>query len=149
SLLHLAGELDTTIGGPPAPAKDETSRRRSLYFVHSHNEHNMFLSTFDDASVLECYRRAESVVPQQALALENSQLALTAAEKIARRVEVASDAAFVRAAFEAVLGSTPTAAEQAECEKALKELRDLAGARRARETLVHALLNHNDFVTIR
>ena len=155
SLLALAGELDQRMGGPPVPANAETPRR-SLYFFHSHNEQNTFLEIFDDASVLECYRRAESVVPQQALALQNSRLALAAAEKIARRVEGGSDAAFVRAAFEALLGSTPTAEEQSECEKALKELRDLAAqesrpdaAGHARETLVHALLNHNDFVTIR
>ena len=50
--------------------------------MHSHNEHNKFLSAFDDANVLECYRRAESIVPQQALALENSKLALSAGDKI-------------------------------------------------------------------
>ncbi len=64
----------------------EQSRRRSLYFVHSHNDHQPFLSMFDDASVLDCYRRAESIVPQQALALENSSLAIEMAERIARRL---------------------------------------------------------------
>jgi hypothetical protein len=160
SLLHLSGELDRRLGGPPVPVKDESSRRRGLYFVHSHNDQQRFLSMFDDASVLECYRRAESVVPQQALALENSRLALAAAEKIARGLAAGpgatTAAAFARAAFEAVLGSSPTAQEQAECEAALKELRDLAirekrsdPAARARTTFVHALLNHNDFVTVR
>jgi hypothetical protein len=88
--------------------------------------------------------------------LSNSRLALAAAQKIAQRVNGDSDAAFVRAAFETVLGSTPTTEELSECEKALKDLRDLAtrekrpdATGRARETLVHALLNHNDFVTIR
>ena len=156
SLLHLCGELDATIGGPTIPANDETSRRRSLYFFHSHNDYNKFLSVFDDANVLECYRRAESIVPQQALALENSKLALVAAEKIARRMTSLTDAEFVRAAFETVLGSSPTAEEQTECEKALKELTEIAtrekkpdGTVRARANLVHALLNHNDFVTVR
>src|SRR5262245_4141550 len=64
SLLHLGGELDTTMGGPSIPVTDESSRRRGLYYVHSHNEHQKFLSIFDDANVLECYRRAESIVPQ-------------------------------------------------------------------------------------
>src|SRR5262249_48916951 len=107
SLLYLAGDLDLTLGGLAVPAADETSRRRSLYFFHSHNEYNRFLSVFDDANVLECYRRAESIVPQQALALENSQLALVSAEKIARRLTdrlgKTTDAEFVRAAFEVVL----------------------------------------------
>jgi hypothetical protein len=156
SLLALAGELDLTMGGPPLPVTDETTRRRSLYIVHSHNDHHMFLSTFDAASVLECYRRAESIVPQQALTLENSKLAMAAAAKIAARLRQPNDAEFIKAAFELLLGSSPTTEEQAECARALKELQEIAaqdkkpdGALRARVNLVHALLNHNDFVTIR
>ncbi len=156
SLLYLSGDLDLTLGGPTIPAASE-SRRRSLYFFHSHNEHQKFLSMFDDASVLECYRRAESIVPQQALALSNSKLAFSAAEKIAARLnDIASDKDFIRAAFETILAAPPTAAELAECEQALKELTELATqakatnpAQRARVNLVHALVNHNDFVTIR
>ena len=64
---------------------------------------------FDDAPVLECYRRAQSIVPQQALALQNSRQALDAAEKISGRLgEASSDAVFVRSAFELILASTPT-----------------------------------------
>src|SRR5205814_1822957 len=58
-LLHLSGELDSTMGGPPLDLAREDARRRSVYFVHSHNDHHKFLSMFDGASVLECYRRAE------------------------------------------------------------------------------------------
>ena len=72
SLLALADELDTTMGGPPVnPVGEEHSRRRSLYFVHSHNDHHRFLEIFDDAGVQECYRREQSIVPQQVLALAN------------------------------------------------------------------------------
>jgi hypothetical protein len=161
SLLHLAGELDLTLGGPSLdPVKDAASRRRSLYFVHSHNDHHKFLAMFDDASVLECYRRAESIVPQQALALANSQFALGQAEKINARLltqpGVASDAEFVRAAFETILAARPSAAEQAACEEALTQLTRLLqeqkapdAVRRARLSVVQALVNHNDFVTIR
>jgi hypothetical protein len=158
SLLHLAGDLDLTTGGPSIPV-NAASTRRSLYFVHSHNDHQRFLSIFDDAPVLECYRRAESIVPQQALALQNSRLALTSAEKITARLNgpaLASDAEFVRAAFGLILGDTPTAKEQSESVEALRELHALAVREkrpdpqgRARTTLVSALLNHNDFVTVR
>jgi hypothetical protein len=161
SLLYLAGELDTAMGGPSIdPAREELSRRRSLYFVHSHNDHHKFLSTFDDASVLECYRRTESIVPQQALALSNSKFALTMAAKINAhlhdRLGNVPDAVFVRAAFEMILAGAPTAAEQRECEQALAQLTELLkqqqqpdAVRRARGDLIQALLNHNDFITIR
>jgi hypothetical protein len=158
SLLHLAGDLDLTQGGPSIPANNEASRRRSLYFVHSHNEHNKFLSIFDDANVLECYRRAESILPQQALALSNSRLVLTLGGKINMRlhqqVGEVSDAVFVKAAFETILAAVPTSEEQKACETALTEwatlLKGQADARtRARSNLIQALLNHNDFITIR
>ncbi len=160
SLLHLAGELDPTRGGPSIPVADETSRRRSLYFVHSHNEHQMFLSTFNDASVLDCYRRAESIVPQQALALENSALAAEMSQKIAQRIAAAgpdaSDREFLRAAFLTVLSAEPSEAELSLAADGLARL--TAAARKngrpqpeaaARIGLIHALVNHNDFVTIR
>jgi hypothetical protein len=161
SLLHLAGELDPTLGGPTLdPVKDERSRRRSLYFFHSHNDHHKFLAMFDDANVLECYRRAESILPQHALALSNSKFSLDMASRINvglnEKLGDVPDALFVRAAFETVLAGTPTAEEQKACEQALTELTDLLirqqqpdAGRRARANLIHALLNHNDFITIR
>jgi mono/diheme cytochrome c family protein len=160
SLLHLAGELDLTLGGPSIPVADEASRRRSLYFVHSHNEHQKFLSMFNDASVLDCYRRAESIVPAQALTLENSPLATAMAEKIAQRIAAANPGAtdrdFLRAAFLTVLSVEPSEAELALAGDGLTRL--TAAARQkgrpqpevsARTSLIHALVNHNDFVTVR
>lgn len=159
SLLHLAGDLDLTRGGPSIPVAAE-SRRRSLYFFHSHNEHQKFLSIFDDANVLECYRRADSIVPQQALALENSPLASTMADKIAQRILAAnpsqSDPEFARSAFLAVLSVEPSAAEQSLVLESLGQLKEAAKRKNrpnpdafARTGLIHVLLNHNDFVTIR
>ncbi|MDQ3624964.1 MAG: PSD1 and planctomycete cytochrome C domain-containing protein, partial [Verrucomicrobiota bacterium] len=86
AVLHLAGELDLTMGGPPVPAKDEDSRRRTLYFTRSLQEQHRFLAIFDAPDVLECYRRLDSVVPQQALAMANSKLTLGMAPKIAERL---------------------------------------------------------------
>jgi hypothetical protein len=158
SLLWLGGMLDAKMDGPPVPAADEGSRRRSLYYVHSHNDNQRFLALFDDAPVRECYRRSESIVPQQALALANSKLTLEAAGRINDRLHaqlgVVSDRAFVRAAFELLLTATPTAEELTECEGALREwaglLKDRPDAgRRARGNLIHALVNHNDFITVR
>jgi hypothetical protein len=141
-------------------AQQDASRRRAMYFFHSHNEHNKLLDVFDNANVLECYRRTESIVPQQALALWNSKLALTSAGKtndaLHARLKDADDARFVTAAFEAVLGTTPTPDELATCletltelRAALKDMKDAEQTKRARLQVVQALINHNDFVTVR
>lgn len=160
-LLHLAGELDLTRGGPPVPiAQQDTSHRRAMYFFHSHNEYNKLLGVFDDANVLECYRRSESIVPVQALALWNSKLALEMAGKINDRLHArlgdAGDEAFVSAAFETVLGTLPTKDESAAClealadlRAALKDMKEPDRTKRARLQVVQALVNHNDFVTVR
>ena len=157
SLLHLAGELDLKLGGPSIPANRQ-SNRRSLYFMHSHNDRQGFLANFDDAAVRECYRRSVSIVPQQALALSNSKMALELAKRIAERMQAtladASDGEFIRVAFALILANAPTAEEQAACEGALQEFRRLApqpteAALRARINLIHALVNHNDFITVR
>jgi hypothetical protein len=160
NLLHLAGELDVSLGGPSIPVSDEQSHRRSLYFVHSHNDHQKFLSMFDDANVLDCYRRGESIVPQQALALENSPFAAAMAGKIAARIAVvspsASDAEFIRTAFVTILSVEPTAEEHAMMSELLQRMTELVRTNNrpnpeilARTNLVQTLLNHNDFITIR
>ena len=160
-LLHLAGTLDLTRGGPSIPlSQQDTSPRRSLYFVHSHNDHHKFLSQFDGANVLDCYRRDVSIVPQQALALANSKFALTMADAIFDRVMDkfcrATDEAFITAAFEMILGTTPTAGEIAACQSALADWGKVIDPKafpdpreKARRNLIAALLNHNDFVTVR
>ena len=43
-----------------------------------------FLDLFDRPNVVECYRRSESVVPQQALAMANSPLSLAQARLLAK-----------------------------------------------------------------
>jgi len=72
------------------------------------------------------------------------------------RLGNASDAEFVTAAFEMILASTPTAEENKACLEAvaewlkvLKEQKHSDPAGKARVNLVSALLNHNDFVTVR
>ena len=183
ALLAHAGRLDTTHGGPTVGSSDQAqSRRRSLYFHHSNNDRNLFLTTFDEALVKECYRRETSIVPQQALALLNGRLVGDCAPDIARNLAATSpnpsDEAFVRHAFEQLLGFEPGPAElQAALEalrgpfagfageaggkvgpatgaSAVKAQKTQAQALQnapmpARARLVWSLVNHGDFVTLR
>ncbi len=175
SVLSVAGELDPTVGGPELDHyAGQRSRRRSLYFTHTPNENMLFLKLFDQADPNGCYRRYESIVPQQALALSNSEMSFTHSHLLARKISdnVGGDSnEFVAAAFERVLGREPSKAEEAESLKYLREqtrlLKDPAKLTkfesaaagevppstdpplRARESLVHVLFNRNEFVTIR
>jgi hypothetical protein len=155
AVLAVAGTLDATIGGPSVPeAEQAASRRRSLYFWHSDLSHNPFLEAFDDAAVTECYRREQSIVPQQALALANAALVFDAAKTIAERVRADAGAAahdgFIERAFRLVLGRGPTVDERSACAAAMDRWHALDDrAADAGAHLVWALLNHNDFVTLR
>jgi hypothetical protein len=106
-----------------------------------------FLAIFDGASATECYSRTHTIVPQQALALLNSTLALDGAAALADALWAAAgdEAAFVEAAFETVLSRPATSPEREAC-RAFLGSPDKA---RSRKDLVHALLNHHEFVTIR
>ncbi len=145
-VLHVAGRLDTTMGGPDIPhAQGLTVPRRSLYFQHAQEKQMEFLRIFDVASVTECYVRKQAVLPQQALALVNSDFVLGMAREAARQLGAADDATFVRRAFERVLARAPTAEEEAACQEFLRS----NATPRARENLVHVLYNHHEFVTLR
>ena len=167
SILSLAGTLDLTRGGPTVPlAQQADSNRRSLYFFHSNNERNLFLTMFDEATVTECYRREESIVPQQALALTNSRLVLDAIAPIADRLTQTATATytqndssrgldereqFIHLSFLSLAGFVPNDEEMHASRAALEKWRALPDTSEAqsRAFFVWTLLNHNDFVTIR
>jgi hypothetical protein len=86
SLLQLAGVLDPKMGGPSINPSD-AARRRSLYFKHSRDQQDKLLKMFNDADHLQCYRRTESIAPQQALALSNSKLAIEMSGLIAKKIK--------------------------------------------------------------
>jgi hypothetical protein len=132
-----------------------------------------FLKLFDVANVEECYRRSVSVVPQQALALANSPLALEKSRLLAGKLleAGADDGEFVKRAFVRLLGRPPDPQETLAClefldtqSRLLADTQQLEQfttgpaanvkpaaepSRRAKENLVHVLMNHNEFVTIR
>jgi hypothetical protein len=148
NLLYVTGSLDLTRGGPDIDHKlGLSSKRRSLYLRLAAEKEVEFLKIFDGPSVTECYERRPSVVPQQALALANSELAINQARHLAAtlRAETGADPRwFVSEAFRRVLGRGPGPEETRLCAEFLSRPNE-----RARENLVLVLLNHNDFVTVR
>ena len=148
-VFAVAGALDSTMGGPDIDHQSGlTVPRRSLYFQHAAEKQMEFLQIFDAAGVTECYRRKESILPQQALALANSELSLRMARRLAGILSdrVGSDSVRIRhgRVRTGALARRPTPNAPSAC--------DTWGrmpALRRRESLVHVLLNHHDFVTIR
>jgi hypothetical protein len=145
NLLHVGGNLDAAMGGPDIDhQKGLTSKRRSLYLRSAAEKEVEFLKIFDGPSVTECYQRRPSVMPQQALALANSELAIAQARSLAKTLQPCDDQAFIAEAFERVLARKPKRDEMALCGQFLESKQT-----RARENLLLVLFNHNDFVTIR
>jgi len=180
SILSVSNQLDRTMGGPELDAKlGQSTYRRSIYYRHAPEKFMTFLKLFDAPSTHECYRRNETIVPQQALALVNSPLSIELSRRLAKFLneQVGSqqtpniNTAFINALFERVLCRQPTEDERRTCREFLREQAErLADPKkltkfsdkgklkvaastnphlRARESLVHVLLNHNEFVTIR
>jgi hypothetical protein len=179
--LYVAGSLDMAMGGPDIDQNTGlTSNRRSIYFRSTKEKKMQFLSLFDSANVVECYRRSESIAPQQALAMANSSLTLAQsrllAQKLSEEVSAAKlqadewDQKFVQEAFDTILNRPPSSDEQTTCVTFLSEQAQRLAApglsaftagpvasvqpstdpkQRARENLVHVLMNHNDFLTVR
>lgn len=144
SVLAVSGSLDRTMGGPELHEESQQDTpRRSLYFRITPAAQMQFLKVFDGADPNACYRRAESIMPQQALALANSALSLEQAKVLAANLPTEH---FIEHAFLAVLSRPPTPPE---AEKSRAYLASIAAPERARQSLVHALMNRNEFVTIR
>ncbi len=179
SLLYLSGQLDSKMGGPEIPAEDGQSLfRRSLYFQHTPDTQMTFLSLWDAASPNECFRRSESITPHQALSLSNSPLSFQMSRVLTGVLndEVgeakSADSEFVRNAFDLLLGRPPSADEGKESQNYIREQAKLYASasdlkpfdtgeknekvppasdphHRSRESFVHVMFNHNEFVTIR
>ena len=159
SLLFLAGRLDPTMGGPDLPVDvAEAGTRRSIYYRYARDDTIPLLIDVRRRERRGCYRRHETIVPQQALALINSGMVLTRAAEIAAAIDRevgerahSSERRSWSSAFERILGRQPTAAERAECEAGLGSAGRGVRAEsqgdaepdpeaRARSALVHVLL---------
>jgi hypothetical protein len=157
SLLFASGAFDPTMGGPEIDHQlGLVSLRRSLYLRLAAEKEVEFLRIFDGPMVTECYERRPSVMPQQALALANSELARREAEALAGRLAETApdDEAFIMQAYQRVLARAPQPEEVRLCREFLASNeagnnREADHRQRRRTHLVLVLFNHNDFVTVR
>jgi len=163
-----------------------------LHLPSGRDGHLKLLEIFDAPSPNECYRREESLIPQQALTLTNGKLVIRQSRLLAGKIwnrlsSLHSPAtstpppavahaeprltAFIEAAFEEVL-SRPQQKPNSDCRQFMQEQIALYEAtlpikpvtpvkpdasvpiaaadpqRRAAESLVRSLFNHNDFLTV-
>jgi len=91
SLLLFSGKLDPAIGGQPVNLTDEPySYRRSVYGYIDRGNLPELMQSFDFSDPdMPNSKRATTIVPQQALFLMNSPMAIDVARRVAARPEVA------------------------------------------------------------
>lgn len=92
SLLVFSGELDKTVGGKPVNLTDEPySYRRSVYGYIDRGNLPELMQNFDFSDPdMANSKRAATTVPQQALFLMNSSMAVDISRKLVARPEVES-----------------------------------------------------------
>jgi len=116
SLLAITGELDRTRGGKPvAIGSDEFAKRRSIYTMIDRTNPPELLTQFDFPSPdVSSGRRYETLVPQQALFLMNSQMVIETARKLVDRpafADLKSDDLRVTSLYLAIFQRWPTKKE--------------------------------------
>ncbi len=94
SLLVFSGKLDRTVGGKPVNLTDEPySYRRSVYGYIDRGNLPELMQNFDFSDPdMPNSKRASTIVPQQALFLMNSSMAVDVARRIVTRPEIAGAA---------------------------------------------------------
>ena len=172
SLLYCAAQLDLKMGGQPIENSESlTTNRRSLYYscYPELGGQSPLGELFDGPDALDCYRRTRTIIPQQALAMTNSELVHKMSAAIVSNWQrsvvgetkgdgVAETERFVVEMFERILSRAPSPTERQVCVNGFEtqlalltpssEDKEIA-IRRARESVVRALFSHNDFVTVR
>ena len=101
SLLVFSGRLDRTVGGQPVNITDEPYiYRRSVYGYIDRGNVPELMSHFDFADPdMPNSKRTATVVPQQALFIMNSPMAIDVARRVIARPEVRNESADQRKIF--------------------------------------------------
>src|SRR5262249_28287669 len=153
AMLHVAGELDETRGGPPdgvqarpdgliTPARTVKGWRRLVYVVQRRKQLPTHLESFDYPQMNpNCLERRGSTVAPQALHLLNNGTVRQLAEAFARRVEREAGAERerqVERAYRIALGRPPGEREREVGVAALQRL--------SLTSYCHTLLNTAGFL---
>jgi len=154
SVLSIAGCLDETHGGQELENEQSLqSHRRSIYYSCYPEEggKSPLGAIFDGPDPNDCYRRTRTILPQQSLALTNRDWVHRMSQEILKQInapkfssDVVGNQALVAAVFVRILGRESREEELRICVAYLEHAEG-----DARASLVRALINHNDFVTIR
>jgi hypothetical protein len=138
SLLHVAGNLDLEVAGPPA--RGDANTGRAVYGYVSRRKLDPMLGLFDFANPNSTSeQRIATDVPLQRLFFLNSNLILRQSEALARRLE-GSDAARIRQVYRLVYSRAPV---RAEMQLGLEFVRAEGWARYAQ-----VLLSSNEFLFV-
>ncbi|TWU05779.1 Planctomycete cytochrome C [Stieleria varia] len=125
SLLQVAQQLDSTVGGRPGPLwEGDYTRRRSIYgFINRFNL-DPTLGAFDFPSPMQSQsRRGESVVAPQALFTMNAGFVVDQAKAVTqtkRFLDCATDAERISCLFDVVLQRQPAENEITKVERLLE-----------------------------
>jgi hypothetical protein len=130
--LAIAGELDTTMGGPYVPTDRNAQgeivvnedkpggRRRSLYLQQRRTQVLSLLEVFDAPSIVtNCTLRSSGTTALQSLTALNSSFATARAQALADRLARATPGDVMDRAFESVWGRPPSTPERAAGERFL------------------------------
>ena len=116
SLLAMSGKLDRTVGGQPVNLTEEPySYRRSVYGYIDRGNLPELMQSFDFSDPdMTNSKRTTSIVPQQALFLMNSAMAVDVARRVIARPEVAGardDLSRIVAVYRVIFQRNPKPAE--------------------------------------
>jgi len=125
SMLVISGKLDRTMGGQPVNITDEPySFRRSIYGYVDRGNLPELMQSFDFSNPsMPNSKRTTTVVPQQALFLMNSPIAIEVARAVTARSDVKGFGTRDRiyAIYRMVFQRAPSADEMAQGEKFVKK----------------------------
>ena len=178
ALLTVAGNLDSTMGGPPIPVEPRPDGsfvikkeglpsptapyRRSIYLLGRRNYHPTLLSVFDQPNLTtNCAERSTSAVVLQSLTMLNDTFVLDQAAVLSSRIRSSTPEKerWLANLFEVTLGRMPRESESNWCQAAMiseiefhqqtdPQLTTVDAEERSFTRVCHVLLNTSEFLMV-